>query len=44
MSGDILIAYEIQGSQLWRLTVHKVELPGLWVVVDREFRRCSTAG
>jgi hypothetical protein len=23
---------------LWRLTVHGAEVPGLWVVVDREFR------
>jgi hypothetical protein len=22
----------------WRLTIHDVELPGLWVVIDREFR------
>jgi hypothetical protein len=26
------------GLALWRLTVETIELPGLWVVVDREFR------
>lgn len=26
------------GVTLWRLTVHGAELPGLYVVVDREFR------
>ena len=27
-----------KGVALWRLTVHGAELPGLWVVIDREFR------
>lgn len=26
------------GVKLWALTVHGAALPGLWVVVDREFR------
>ena len=26
------------GAATWKLTVHGAELPGLWVVVDREFR------
>jgi hypothetical protein len=26
------------GAALWRLTVHGAEVPGLWVVIDREFR------
>jgi hypothetical protein len=26
------------GVSLWRPTVHSVELPGLYVVLDREFR------
>jgi hypothetical protein len=25
------------GVSLWRLTVHGVEVPGRWIVVDREF-------
>lgn len=27
-----------QRRSLWRLTVHGVELPGVFIVVDREFR------
>jgi hypothetical protein len=26
------------GLAVWRLTVRKVELPGRWIIVDREFR------
>jgi hypothetical protein len=26
------------GLAVWRLTVHGAELPGLWTVIDREFR------
>jgi hypothetical protein len=26
------------GVSIWRLTVHGAELPGLFTVVDREFR------
>jgi len=26
------------GLALWRLTIETFDLPGLWVVVDREFR------
>jgi len=26
------------GISLWRLTIHDAELPGLWIVVDREVR------
>jgi hypothetical protein len=26
------------GLAVWKLTVRKVELPGRWVIVDREFR------
>jgi hypothetical protein len=26
------------GLQLWRVTIDRVELPGLFIVVDREFR------
>jgi hypothetical protein len=26
------------GEALWTISVHDVELPGLWVVIDREFR------
>jgi hypothetical protein len=26
------------GRALWRLAIDQVELPGLWIVVDREFR------
>jgi hypothetical protein len=38
------VTWDDQGRQLLRLTVNKVELPGLWVVVNREFRRWPTAG
>jgi len=31
------------GLALWRLTVDTFDLPGLWVVVDREFRPTSGA-
>jgi hypothetical protein len=31
-------AWDDQGRATWRLIVGKVELLGLWVVVDREFR------
>jgi hypothetical protein len=31
--------WDDQGRALWRLNVNKTELPGLWVVVDREFVR-----
>jgi hypothetical protein len=31
-------AIEEEAATLWRLTVHGAELPGLWVVIDREFR------
>ncbi len=26
------------GLALWRLSIDTLELPGLWVVIDREFR------
>lgn len=26
------------GLTRWRLTIHEAELPGLWIVIDREFR------
>jgi hypothetical protein len=26
------------GLALWKLTVHGAEAPGLWLIVDREFR------
>jgi hypothetical protein len=26
------------GRALWRLAIDNVELPGLWIVVDRQFR------
>ena len=29
---------DANGAGLWKLTVHGVELEGLWVVVNREFR------
>jgi hypothetical protein len=34
-------SWDEQGRQLWRLTVHKVEVPGLWVLIDREFVRAQ---
>jgi hypothetical protein len=30
--------WDPDGIALWRLTVRGEDLPGLWVVVDREFR------
>jgi hypothetical protein len=29
--------WDDQGRQLWRLTIDKAELPGSWLVIDREF-------
>jgi hypothetical protein len=26
------------GLALWKLTIHGFELPGRWIIVDREFR------
>jgi hypothetical protein len=26
------------GLKLWRIVIDKAELPGRWVIVDREFR------
>jgi hypothetical protein len=37
--GTALVAgRDENGLALWRLTIDTTELPGLWVVVDREFR------
>jgi hypothetical protein len=30
--------WDAEGRSTYKLTVHGIELPGLWVVVDREFR------
>jgi hypothetical protein len=30
--------WDAEGAQLWKLTVHGEELPGRWIVLDREFR------
>ena len=32
------------GLILWRLTINEAELPGRWVVVDREFRPAQEEG
>jgi hypothetical protein len=32
------------GLAIWRLTVHGVEVPGQWIVVDREFRPIVAGG
>jgi hypothetical protein len=29
------------GLAVWRLTVEGADVPGRWVIVDREFRRCQ---
>jgi hypothetical protein len=29
---------DAEGRVLWRLTIDTLELPGFWIVVDREFR------
>ena len=37
--GEALIAGQDEdGRSLWRLTIDHVELPGLYLVIDREFR------
>jgi hypothetical protein len=33
------VGWDRNGPALWRLTIHDAEVPGLWVVVDREFQR-----
>jgi hypothetical protein len=33
------VGNDASGVTLWRLTVHGAELPGTWVIVDREFVR-----
>jgi hypothetical protein len=30
---------EPDGPAVWRLTVHGADVPGRWVIVDREFRQ-----
>jgi hypothetical protein len=32
------IEWDRAGLAVWRLTVHDAEVPGRWVIVDREFR------
>jgi hypothetical protein len=32
------IGPDADGVALWRLTIRDVEVTGLWVVIDREFR------
>jgi hypothetical protein len=36
MAGEV--GRTADGLALWKLTVHGFELPGRWVIVDREFR------
>ena len=31
--------WDEQGLAVWTLTVHGEELPGRWVIIDREFRQ-----
>jgi hypothetical protein len=33
-----------EGVAIWRLDVHGVEVPGRWIIVDREFRPAATTG
>jgi hypothetical protein len=43
--GTALVAGKDEnGLALWRLTIDTIDLPGLWVVVDREFRPAPTGG
>jgi hypothetical protein len=30
--------WDKEAAQLWKLKVHGAELPGRWIVIDREFR------
>jgi len=30
--------WDVEGAQLWKLTVNGAELPGRWIVINREFR------
>jgi hypothetical protein len=32
------IGWDRAGLAVWRLTVHDAEVPGRWLIVDREFR------
>ena len=32
------VGWGLDGVTVWRLTIDHVELPGVWVVIDREFR------
>ncbi len=34
----VIVGPDEDGRSLWRLTIDHVELPGLFVVIDREFR------
>jgi hypothetical protein len=36
--------WDKEAAQLWKLTVHGAEVPGRWVVVDREFRPAQEQG
>jgi hypothetical protein len=32
------LGWDERGVAVWRMTVHGAEVPGRWIVVDREFR------
>jgi hypothetical protein len=34
----LCVGWDTAGLAVWTLTVHGADLPGRWVVVDREFR------
>jgi hypothetical protein len=33
-----------EGRAVWQLSIPRAELPGRWVVIDREFRRATSPG
>src|SRR5215469_10320613 len=35
----LCVGHDETGVALWELTVGEVELPGRWVLIDRQFRR-----
>jgi hypothetical protein len=32
------VGWDARGRAVWTLSVHDADVPGLWIVVDREFR------
>jgi len=43
MGTAVCVGRDEAGVALWELSIGTVELPGRWVVIDREFRRPESA-